>query len=98
MMSLDDARAWCDSPLSRGSAHQTEWAFFYTSVANFISCYWRGEDPEIDLSGCVDDGRYDEAIRSLGLKKIHLVEIRNVLRPYGVGIVGDSLILTRDTA
>lgn len=88
MMSLVDAMAWCQSPKSRGIGRGAEWAFFWTTVPKFLTCYegpssrfWR-----LDLSQCVDDGRCDADIAALGLTKIGLDEIAAVLTPMGVEV------------
>lgn len=44
-MSVDDAMAFCESDISRGVLHGTQWAYFWTRLSSFVSCYWiYGED------------------------------------------------------
>jgi hypothetical protein len=86
-MSLTDAMAWCASPLSRGAVHQTEWAYFWTSVWNFIDCHWGMQEPRLSLKGVTDNGQWDERIASLGLKKIHFSQFKALFGPMGVEVV-----------
>ena len=86
MMTLEDAQAWCELPISRGRHYETEWAYFYTSVANFVTCYWCGRAPAIDLTGAADDGSWDERIAAHGFKKISIWDFEKVLRPLGVAV------------
>ena len=39
MMTLAEAQAWCEHPDSSGCLRGTHWAYFYTSVANYIACH-----------------------------------------------------------
>ena len=87
MMTVEDAMAWCESSISRGNMHGTNWAYFWTSVLNFIDCYWMGREPVMDISGVTDNGQWDERIASLGLRKISVNEFAQVLEPLGVTVV-----------
>lgn len=86
MMSVEDAKAWCSSPVSRGRHYRVEWAFFWTSVANFVTCYWCGREPEIDISKEFDNGEWDERMANVGVTKISLDDIADTLRPLGVKV------------
>lgn len=85
-MSVADAMIWCGSPISRGVLRGTEWAYFWTSAYNFISCHWGIDEPCLDLDRLVDDGSWDERIASLGVKKIDLADFPAVFEPLGVTI------------
>lgn len=85
-MTVEDAMAWCESPLSRGAAHQTEWAYFWTSAWNFIGCHWGMQEPRLSLKGVVDNGEWDERIASLGLKKVHYGQFKALFGPMGVEV------------
>lgn len=87
MMSLSDAQAWCDSKESRGRHYDTEWAYFYSTVRNFIACHWGPKAPTIDVSKVVDSGEWDARIASAGLRKINVAEFRDVLTPLGVTVM-----------
>lgn len=86
-MSVDDARAWCSSDVSRGVLHGTRWSYFWTTAARFLSCF----PPPLDLRGYVDNGEWDDRISGLGLRKIGFGEIGSMLAPYGVDVLtGES--------
>jgi len=89
MMPVEDAMKWCDSPVSRGVLHGTQWAYFFTRLSNFITCYWLNEEPCIDLNHAFDDRSWDERIESLGLKKISVWDFSKVLNPLGVQVVNE---------
>lgn len=84
MLTTDQAKQWCSSGISRGVFYGTEWAYFFTTVRQFIDVYGQ----PIDLSGLNDNGQWDERLESLGLEKIALDEIPGVLVKYGVEAVG----------
>lgn len=89
MMSIEDALQWCASPISKGVLHGTEWAYFWTKVSCFITCYWLNEEPCIDLRDASDNGSWDRRIADMGLKKISVWEFSRVLGPLGVSIVNE---------
>ena len=88
MMTTPDAKAWCSSPLSAGAVYGSQWAYFYTTVANFTRCHWGPQAPKIVIAGLVDNGRWDRRIESPGLTKIGLKEFAGVLTPLGVDVIG----------
>lgn len=85
-MSVDDAMVFCESDISRGVLHGTRWAYFWTRLSSFISCYWMSELPVIDLHGASDDGSWDARIAALGLVKIDIYDFDEWLRPHGVEV------------
>lgn len=87
MMSIEDAQAWCESPVSSGQLHGTRWAYHYTSVRNYIACHWGPKQQRVDITGLVDNGQWDARIAELGLRKIGLHEFGDVLGPLGVEVV-----------
>lgn len=98
MMSLEDAQEFCSSPKSRGVLHGTYWAYFFTSVYNYIhakDCYSENKHPLsrvktgcINLKGAADDnGKYDRLIEELGLKKINISEIPRFLKAFGIEVL-----------
>ena len=95
MMSLEDALIFCGSPKSQGVLHGTHWAFFFTSVYNFLHAHddygetahanARVRNNYINLKGCAEDkGTYDWLIDELKLKKYNISAIPKVLAKYGV--------------
>ncbi len=87
MMTIDDAMAWCESNLSHGVYLGNPWAYFFTSVQNFIGCHWGTHKPTLDFRKSKDNGKYDDKITSLGLKKYGFKEIHDILTPLGVEVL-----------
>jgi hypothetical protein len=86
-MSVEDARAWCSSDVSRGNMHGTQWAYFWTTALNFCECYWTNDEPVFDFSKDVDSGDWDQRIADLGLHKIGFKELGELLGPMGVTVL-----------
>lgn len=88
MMTTEDAKIWCSSPLSRGKRYKDEWSYFFTTVAVFVSVHW-GTDGgfRIDLSNSVDDGSWDERIASTGAIKITIQEASSILQGFGYDVI-----------
>ena len=84
MMTREDAVKWCESDLSKGVMMGTPWAYFWTSVKNFVFCPWGGN---IDLRKARDNGKWDDKIASLGLKKISIDEMPSILQSLGVTVI-----------
>lgn len=87
MATVEDAKKWCSSEESKGILHGTKWAYFWTSVSNFIGCHWGAGTPMLNISGLIDNGAWDEKIAASGCKKIGLNEFKAVLTPYGVEVI-----------
>jgi len=88
MMPIEDAMKWCSSNLSKGSMMGVKWAYFFTSVKNFVGCYWNlAENSIIDLRKHQDNGKWDDKIMSLGLKKFNYDEMANILKPFGITVL-----------
>ena len=85
-MTVDDARAWCSLPESSGVLHGTRWAYFWTTVANFVRCHWGPKEPKIVTAGIVDNGQWDERIAAAGLTKIDVRDFARVFGPLGLDI------------
>lgn len=84
MMSMEDAIKFCESDISKGQIHGNHWAYFFTSVKNFVSCPWGGK---VDLRKMSDNGNWDKKIEGLGLKKYSIHEIPKILEPLGVTVL-----------
>lgn len=93
MATLEDAKKWCSDDSSKGVYMGTEWAYAYTSVANFIKFYYGDcyseefEQPVLNISKLYDNGKWDGKIAAAGCKKIGLNEFAGVLEPLGVMVV-----------
>lgn len=86
-MSVEHAQAWCSLPTSTGVLHGTRWAYFWTSVANFVRCHWGPKEPKIITKGIVDNGQWDERIAAAGLRKIDVRDFAHVFVPLGIEVV-----------
>ena len=93
MMTMEDARKWCSSELSRGVYMGAEWAYFFTSVKNFAYCHWGGNHSTnrrvgcIDLRHYVDNSKWDEKIKALGLKKYDMHDMKRILEPLVIEVL-----------
>lgn len=84
---IEDAQKWCSSPASRGQMGGSQWAYFWTSAANYINCHWDIKDARLDLKGFTDSGEWDEKIAATGCKKIALWELPSVLSKAGIEVL-----------
>ena len=82
-MSVEEAQKWCGSDVSRGTLHGTQWAYFWTTAANFLSAY----PPPLDLEKHIDNGTWDDRIAAMGLTKVSLWEFEAWLAPHGVEVI-----------
>lgn len=89
--SREDAQAWCESAVSRGNIHGTDWAYFWTSAATFLRAF----PPPLVLTGLVDNGEWDERIAAAGVRKIALDELADQLTPLGVQCAGFPVVVSR---
>lgn len=86
MATRDHAQAWCESETSQGVLHGTAWAYFWTSVPNYLR-RWAFDDIEtftLDLSDVVDNGEWDDRIAATGCVKLGRPEIARILTAAGV--------------
>lgn len=88
MASVEDAKKWCSSDVSKGAHYDAEWHYQWTSVLNFIQRDegYVGVKPVIDISGLVDNGSWDSRIEATGCRKVDLRDFRKVLEPLGVEV------------
>ena len=104
MATREDAIRWCSSPVSRGMIHGSHWAYFWTSVLNFVRHHTGdaeiyGEHAyQLNLNGLVDNGEWDERIAAAGCKMIKHHEIAAVLEPLGVTVHGTPKVKRRRQA
>jgi len=92
MLSVEDAQKFCSDDRSKGSLYGSEWAYFYTTVREFI---YRGKPPEkkknpnlLDVSRVFDNGSFDPLLKELGCKKIPVQDFHIYLEPLGVQVKG----------
>lgn len=88
-MSCEDARTWCAHEFSRGCLHGTEWAYFWTSLRNFIfrDAEYSDDECSIEVNRKMDNGSWDARILAAGCTKIDVSDFRHVFGPLGVKIV-----------
>lgn len=93
MMTTEDAKTFCKSPISCGVYLGAPWAYFFTTVKNFAFCHWGGNHSTSPQFGCVDlrkssdNGKWDNKIAELGLKKYGKAEIKKILAPFGIDVL-----------
>ena len=83
---VEHAMRWCESDVSKGVLHGTQWAYFWTAVPNFLK-RWGFDEIEFDafdLSEVIDDGSWDERVASTGCKMLKRREIADLLNSAGV--------------
>lgn len=86
VMTLDDAQKWCSSDVSRGQYMGDQWAYFWTSISNYLTCVWMGESDELDLSMLTDDGSWNAKLDAVGVKKIPVETLPELFASYGVKV------------
>lgn len=84
---VEDAQAWCESDLSRGTLHGTAWVYMWTRVTTFLDVF----PPPLDITGYVDNGEWDGRLASVGVRKISLTEFAGTFGPFGLEVIaGDA--------
>lgn len=83
-LTVPEAQAWCESSVSGGTTHGTQWRYFWTAVTKFIDVF---QSPVIDITGYEDNGKWDERIAGLGLSKIGFDRFAEVFEPLGLTII-----------
>lgn len=92
---MEDAKKWCTSPVSRGSLHGTKWAYFWTSALNYCRYHfgdldtYGGDGLYLDLRGLRDNGLWDERLAAAGVTKIPLAELGHLVASCGVTVEMD---------
>lgn len=93
-MSIEDAQTWCSWDGSKGSLRGHPWIYCYTSVLQFVFAQYDFSGvgyvppkPELDLRKNEDDGSWDFRISQLGLRKIHLDDIADIIQPMGLQVL-----------
>lgn len=82
-MSIADAKKFCSSPKSKGIIHGNEWAFFWTSLKNYLGNFLDLTEHGIDFSGFCDDGSRDALLEELGILPLNSDEVFNDLERRG---------------
>ena len=83
-LTVPEARTWCESPVSGGASHGTQWRYLWTAVATFIDVF---QSPVIDITGYEDSGEWDQRIADLGLSKIGFERFAEVFEPLGLTVI-----------
>ena len=82
-LTIDDAMKLCSDERSKGVLHGTRWAYFWTSLKNYASNYWMGDDGGLDFSKFHDNGSRDGLLAELGIEKIDFHEVVALLEKAG---------------
>ena len=85
MMSVEDARKFCESDLSEGKMYGSQWCYCWTSVWNFLYKAWTAGQG-IVIDSMADNGSYDSKIENLGCKKYGARDMYEILSKLGVQI------------
>lgn len=86
-MKIDDAKKFCSDERSKGVLHGTKWAFFWTSLANYVGCYWDLSEHGIDFSHFFDNGSRDGLLAELGIEKLDPREVFGTLEKCGIHVI-----------
>ena len=79
MMTKVDAMLWCSSDLSKGHIGGNAWAYFWTSIENYVGRYG---GPIV----LVDDCSFDDKLASIGVRKFSHSECVTVGRAMGFDV------------
>lgn len=74
-MRIEDAKKFCSHPKSKGVVHGNEWAFFWTSLKNYMGNFLDLTEYGIDFSGFCDNGSRDELLNELGICPLNFIEV-----------------------
>lgn len=93
MMTVKDAQTFCEDHRTSGVLHGTAWAFFWTTVRNYVEQYGEGlkrlggQGYELKLPKFEDNGSRDSLIEELGCKKYDIKETRDILARFDIKLV-----------
>jgi hypothetical protein len=93
MMTVSDAQKWCETKVSSGVLHGSRWAYFWTSVTNYLK-HRQGWIPEhggrpslqLKFDRSQDSGLWDGRIAAAGCVKIGLEDAAALLEKCGVEV------------
>ena len=89
MLTVEDAQKFCSDPRTAGQLYGSEWAYFYTTVREFL---YRGKKElivkKIDITKIVDNNSFDPLLAELGCKKIPIEDFHIYLEPLGIEVKG----------
>lgn len=85
-LTIDDAMKLCSDERSKGVLHGTRWAYFWTSLKNYASNYWMGDDGGLDFSKFHDNNSRDGLLAELGIEKIDYWEVYELLKNAGFNV------------
>lgn len=86
-MRISDAKKFCSHPKSKGVVHGNEWAFFWTSLKNYLGNFLDLTEYGIDFSGFCDNGSRDELLDELGIEPYEAWDVCAVLEKRGFKVI-----------
>lgn len=82
-MTIDDAKKFCSSPKSKGVMHGNEWAFFWTSLENYLGNFLDLTEHGIDFTAFCDNGSRDDLLQELSIDPYEPWDVCAVLEARG---------------
>lgn len=86
-MRIEDAKKFCSHPKSKGVLHGNEWAFFWTSLKNYLGNFLDLTEYGIDFSGFCDNGSGDALLQELGIEPYEAWDVCAVLEKRGFRVI-----------
>ena len=86
VMTVEDAQKWCSSDVSQGQYMGSHWAYFWTSIKNYLTCVWMGDSDVLDLTIVQDNGSWDDKLAAVGVRKIPLKDCPALFAPFGIKV------------
>ncbi len=74
-MCVDDAKRFCSHPKTKGVIHGNEWAFFFTTLKNYLGNYLDLTEGGIDFTNFCDNGSRNDVLRELGIMPLKPSEV-----------------------
>lgn len=82
MMTREDGMKFCSDDRTKGNG----WAFFFTSIANYVEANAINGVINIGKKNNIDNGSMDDIIKDLGLTKINLDDATKILENFGIKV------------
>lgn len=83
-MRIDDAKRFCADPRSCGTMHGTRWAFFWTSLKNYVGNYWDLTLHGVDFTKFCDNGSRDALCAEIGVRPLSAWQVFDDLERAGI--------------
>ncbi|MBD5406314.1 MAG: hypothetical protein HDR56_01685 [Treponema sp.] len=90
-MKIEDAKKFCSSPKSKGVLLGNEWAFFWTSLKNYLGNFLDLTEHGIDFSKFCENGSKDDLLRKLDIRPLSPVQVFEDLRIRGFNVIWPPL-------